>query len=285
MLPDGYASYYAQQVETISGNYLVARESYASEAVHDFRVGVKRFRSFVKLSKEIMPGSLDDISLKPLKKVYKAAGKIRDAQVQLELIDKLAGSETSRLKEFLGYMSKRELKGQLKFAEVQGSFSLDLFSDVLDDLQSAAKQYDAAKLIDKSRGYLSTALSDLYAAADTAEESNREFEELHEVRIQAKRVRYIVETLQTEDSKSKDLKQLNKRLRGVHRALGMWHDAEVGLQLLDKFRRKHNDLSAKSIEACDEYARVLTDSAQSGLNGYDKAWQWFVKDFGPQAVA
>lgn len=285
MLPRGYSEYLTNQIETISGNYLVARESYASEAVHDFRVGVKRFRSFLKLCRQIMPGALDDVSIKSLKHVYKAAGKIRDAQVQLELVKKLAAGEEKRLKEFIGYVSRRELKGQIKFSEVQGDFSLDLFNDVVEQVHEAARQYDETALIQASRDYLQKSIRDLYAAAGSAEEANRNFEELHDVRIQAKRVRYIVEVMQTEDGKSNDLKQLNKRLRGVHRALGMWHDAEVGMQLLDKFRCKHPELPEKAREACNEYGQLLDDSVRSGLKGYDKAWQWFTKDFGPQAVA
>ena len=64
-----------------------ARTELDNEAIHQYRVAIKRIRSVFRAVNESYPGKiLADELLSPLKNIFKAGGPVRDEHVQLDLV-------------------------------------------------------------------------------------------------------------------------------------------------------------------------------------------------------
>ena len=65
------------------------RELADEEAIHDFRVGIKRLTALYYFLAEIDPELKARRTLKPARRIFKLVGITRDAQIALQLIDSL----------------------------------------------------------------------------------------------------------------------------------------------------------------------------------------------------
>jgi len=285
MLPSGFTTYYSKQVDIITANYLAACEEPSSESIHDFRVAVKRTRTFIRTIRHTIPSALENVRLKKLRRVYKASGCIRDVHVQIELIDKTLKKTADSLNGYIDYLRNSQQDGENKFEKACDRFNLRLFEKIERNVRIAADKYPEKEIIRSVQNYLARSLNELTRNIDHAEQTNREFYRLHNVRKHAKRSRYIVELLQTLPDATDDLESLNKQLRNVHRALGKWHDAAVGTQLLARYRRQHRKVLRVSGGIYADYRSALKQYADQALEEYDTALAQLLQNLSSQAVA
>lgn len=66
----------------IERNLRVAARSADVDALHDLRVAIKRLRALMRVFDAMVPGELGKKSLRPLRDLFRAAGAMRDLQVQ-----------------------------------------------------------------------------------------------------------------------------------------------------------------------------------------------------------
>jgi CHAD domain-containing protein len=86
-----YLDYYFRHFIT---NFGKARSEFDPEAIHQFRVSIKRIRAVFNAINKIYPGHpMPEEMLNSLREMFKAAAAARDLQVQLDLIKKLEKSK------------------------------------------------------------------------------------------------------------------------------------------------------------------------------------------------
>jgi len=263
------------------GHYLnLCIECAEAEAVHQLRVSIKKFRTVNKVLEHLIPESSDENArqLAMLRKLFKLAGKLRDAQVQLKILHEykkdlnidtkllenlLAGTERNTLKKFLSGYSNFSVALNDKPYQKLGSRILSGSPD--GSFRNRAVEL-LKKRIDKTRIALEHADSE---------------EGLHRVRILLKQIRYIHGILSRQDSYPEDYSTSMAELRNAEILLGRWHDLTVFRDTLEGY------LSRKPMKNPDflKDARMLNNAVVRDIESFRKqAYALLRQSFGSTAA-
>ncbi|HEX7184504.1 MAG TPA: CHAD domain-containing protein [Thermoanaerobaculia bacterium] len=226
-----------------------------AEALHDFRVALRRLRSCLRSYRPLLEASVPRKLAKKLRKLAQATGPGRDTEVQIEWLrpraKHLAGAHRAGLSWLLARLEER-MRGA--YGELTEHLEAG-FPGVEQKLRRRLSVYRTEVHLDPSgrRPTLADATAEILrgqiAELEThlarIEESGDEHE-AHEARISAKRLRYLLEPFAGELAPAGPVV---KRLKAVQDLLGELHDAHV----LETELRESIDIAAA------ERARKLFD--------------------------
>ena len=83
-------SYFSRYLEQFRVNLEKAMEEYDPEAIHEYRVSVKRIRAIIRALDRVYDDKLfSGKMIQPLRLMFKAGGTIRDDQVQIGLVENI----------------------------------------------------------------------------------------------------------------------------------------------------------------------------------------------------
>jgi CHAD domain-containing protein len=157
--------------------------------------------------------SKDQRALKDLKKIRKAAGNVRDFDIQIALLQSeqfKTGSINGSAGELAGVLTAKRQKACKKLrnglASVTKNKDLQRLDKVCRAARKSASETDLQTIL--------VAIQDVATSADL-----NDAEGLHNVRIKLKKIRYALEANETESAKP-----LIDGLKSVHDAIGEWHD-------------------------------------------------------------
>jgi CHAD domain-containing protein len=204
-----------------------------ADALHDFRVAIRRLRSWIRAFEPVLGDALKRKDLKRLKAIASATNPSRDLEVQLEWLDAAGGRFRGQRKEAAAWMrshlSSRAANGdgaaldllRRDFPAVRdmlkqrlSTFTLTVHADG-DDRSDSLGVAIADRIEPHSRA-LAVALDRVLTVADE--------EPAHQARIEAKRLRYLIEPAAP---LAKDGKKIIVQLKGLQDALGELHDTHV----------------------------------------------------------
>lgn len=204
-----------------------------AEALHDFRVGLRRLRSCLRAYGAYLEDSVPRKLARRLKKLAAATGPGRDTEVQIEWLrgrsPHLSGHHRSGLSWILGRLEERMRHA---YEDMREEIEEE-FGRIEKDLRRRLSVYHAEirlseaaprfTLAEATAGILRRHVEELeshLARVDDAQDQ----EESHEARISAKRVRYLLEPL-VEDLP--ETAPVVKRFKALQDLLGELHDAHV----------------------------------------------------------
>ncbi|HEU4456150.1 MAG TPA: CHAD domain-containing protein [Longimicrobium sp.] len=204
-----------------------------AEALHDFRVGLRRLRSTVRAYRRWLGGSLGPKDRRRLKALAGATGAARDTEVQIawveDRLDRFDAEARPGVEAFLDRLreEKAEADDEMR-REVAKDFARERWR-----LARRLRFYRVEVELDDPAGgpVLAAVLGRL--AREAADELERHLsrvrsiddqDEAHEARITAKRLRYLVEPFAEEIEGGADAVKRIKKLQDV---LGEMHDADV----------------------------------------------------------
>jgi CHAD domain-containing protein len=232
-----------------------------AEALHDFRVALRRLRSGLRAYREPLKGSVPRKLAKRLKRLAGATGPGRDAEVQLEWLRGRGSKLGSQQRQGHTWMLAR-LNGRMKeaYGDLQAEIERD-FPGVDGDLRRHLSVYRTKVFLDPEtppptlgvvtaeilRGQVAE-LEDHLAKVRHADDVN----EAHRARISAKRARYLLEPFAEELPESCAV--VVKRFKALQDLLGDLHDAHVLGQ----------ELAEAVEEAAAERARRLLELSLAG---------------------
>lgn len=230
------------------------------EALHDFRVAIRRLRSTVRAYREALEGSIGGGDRRRLSDLADATGGARDLEVQIawlrKRLDDLPQGERERAWTLLN-----ALRGELAKAEER--LRRQVAKDFPRERWRLARRlrfYQVRMDVEAplEGGRLASAFTRLVLdhAADlerrlAAVRSIDDQEEAHRARISAKRLRYLVEPVQAELEGAPDV---IRRIKKLQDALGEMHDADVLLARL----AQETTTPAEPAEDADADAAVAT---------------------------
>ena len=202
-----------------------------TEALHDFRVGLRRLRSCLRAYRECLDDAVPRKLARRLRRLARSTGPGRDAEVQIEwlrgwrshlsshhragltwLLDRLEERMRDAYAKLTAEVDRdfveieRELRGQLSVYRTEVRLDAELPPPTLGATSAAILRGQVAELEDH-----------LARVADAAEES-----ESHRARISAKRVRYLLEPFIEEVAGAA---AAVKRFKALQDLLGELHDA------------------------------------------------------------
>jgi len=214
-------SYLFKYLEQFRLNLEKSIREYDPEAIHEYRVSVKRIRALIRALDRVYDDPLFPKKIiQPLREMFKAGGTIRDDQVQVGLLEKTEN-------EF----------GQ-KFPLTK-AFYLQRISDQRDSFfkQSVDFDYDNIKLISRQIEYILDPLDDEYLEFTLYTRLHKSMEKLkrirydldkpellHKFRTRFKENGYIAEMFYQSKYSHKVTKTAYNRMKNFGQELGDWHD-------------------------------------------------------------
>lgn len=204
-----------------------------TEALHDFRVALRRLRSSLRAYRSYLEGSLPKKLARRLRDLAGMTGPGRDTEVQVEWLRGRSRHLSAHHRAGLSWLLARlERRMRSAYGEVLEMVPQD-FPKIEEELRQRLSVYrteihldagpERPALAQATAGILRSQAADLQEHLSKVESPDQE-EECHEARISAKRLRYLL------DPFAADLPgaaAVVKHLKGLQDLLGELHDAHV----------------------------------------------------------
>lgn len=207
-----------------------------TEALHDFRVGLRRLRSTLGIYRDLLAESVGKKLAKRLKALADSTGEGRDAEVALVWLDQAVQSDPppgpSARPAHRWFRARLAAVRERAYAEIAERIEED-FAPLAGRLRERLSVYRAEVRLDEAgtpRRFGDVAAAALgrlgeKIVADLAGVVSAEDEEnSHRARITAKRIRYLLEPFAAE---CPEARAAAKRLKQLQELLGELHDAHV----------------------------------------------------------
>lgn len=240
-VPQAAAIIASVQLDKAHEAYLRLTRNPDSEALHDFRVGLRQMRSTFSAYPEAFP-SLPKRLRKYMRQLARDTNHARDAEVQLDWLERNERQINGDARLGLRWLL-RQL--ELRKAEAYRVLRVDVLDEFTELEQQArtvlAHNETLAELEDDvdTLGHLCGAHLEELVADLTFHlrhiETREDEDQLHAARICGKRIRYLLAPLRAE---LKGSDSVIRRLQRLQDLLGDYHDAQVLSDLLRKFTRK-----------------------------------------------
>jgi CHAD domain-containing protein len=279
-LSAGLAAYLGQMVHKrlgqLAGTLDFDEQDDPIEALHDLRVASRRLRAFVKVFEPLLEPSIAAHVGKPLRRVTKAAGELRDIDVQMHLIDARMSAQTTDATRAALELLLERLHGRRDAVKAHAKRRLrkvrqsDLNVGVAAALGEVvarlpASSSEAARL---AWTLLEPILDDM-DAHDRAAGPASPPDKLHELRISIKKLRYALELVGP--LLGEEQRELVKKAESLQELLGTYHDLNVIAGLMEDARRELEARGRKTLPfglsvlrgELDAEERALVDEFQT----------------------
>lgn len=168
----------------------------ASEDVHDFRVALRRLRSWLRTAESVLGSRTAHAGRRALRRLARRAGKARDAQVQWQWLADLSALPTAGARRAASWLARRQAEGfarhlvrlQHEVAETWPALSMRLEVALRDGVAGASTPAMAAALAPSLRALARRAREALDRIDHVSQVA-----ELHQARLDVKRLRYGLE--------------------------------------------------------------------------------------------
>lgn len=230
------------------------KRKYTSGTFHKLRVEIKKLNALFELLKFCSKDFKQKNTFKPFKLIFRQAGKIRELQIQEEMLNKYLLD--SSLNDYIASLKKLRLKEQkMFFSIVNKKHAVGLnnkFHEVA-SLLSAVSDQKVAGYLEKKKDFIIQLIS----------QNILEMKQVHELRKQLKIFNYNRESLSLEKS--------NKRLSKqdvLPVLLGEWHDLQVIIRDLKKAidARQISQKEILQLERIQEEISSCSDTLFSKIN-------------------
>jgi CHAD domain-containing protein/CYTH domain-containing protein len=204
-----------------------------SEALHDFRVGLRRLRSHLRAYRKPLRGSVGRGLGRRLGKIADATGASRDGEVHLAWLSEQRATLTKRQRSGLDAVVARVQAAKREADDALRLVLDDEFVGLTDKLERRLERYTQtlfvrtvaweqtlaatmALLVTEHAEALRTSLDEVREASDRTQ--------AHAARIAGKRLRYLLEPITRQDP---DAAGLVDELKALQDSLGNLHDTHV----------------------------------------------------------
>lgn len=214
--------------------HLIGAMPDASELhIHQLRVTTKKLRAIAGLLENIGSGLVSRQVLQPIRRVYKAGGRVRDLQVLLGIVRGYENTLQEKYPDWELYLGGQMAIHKTEFRYRAGRLAPDTSGAIAGEMTAALQavpQEAFGKLVDDWIRQISTQIIALLDGPQTPED-------LHTARSRVKDVLYVLQWLQAGGVDHPLLLQIEKvRLLGSQ--LGDWHDRVVLLENLHQFQHE-----------------------------------------------
>lgn len=270
---------YERRADDFKSHFTLASESFFTGAIHEMRVDLKRLRTFFRLIESINPGFQADEAFAPARKLFRAAGKVRNLHVLEAKAREASKSASLELSEYYNWLKECERREAKNFNRVCRRFDADFFTSAWISMAPFFEGPVARRL----RKGVETRFSSLIGDIRKKESRQSHVRRLHFLRTKAKEARYTLEIMQETGLTGDEGTLLNDRLREVHQSLGRWHDEEVVLESLREFRKRRVPGPLLSYKSYLEFSRLTKAHKAKDLERFEAAWQALLEFLGEGA--
>lgn len=250
------------------------------EALHDFRVGIRRFRSCIRAYRPQLKESLSRKAEQSLRKLMRETNAGRDSEVQLKWLrsqgDRMQPEDSQGLFWLIGRLEGRKLETlDPVTAKVGGQFSKTAaklrrrLSILKVEIEPRPGRRDptfgqvTGEAIEQHVARLDEDLKQIVDATHV--------KQAHRTRVSVKRLRYLLEPVARWNPRSRDLVA---RLKEAQDRLGELHDMhllsdEIALAVETLARSHPDDQSAPGLRTLERLAR---EQGAAAFDRFDSNW-------------
>ncbi|NTV84810.1 MAG: CHAD domain-containing protein [Bacteroidales bacterium] len=215
------AAYLLKYLEQFRLNLETAVAEFDPEAIHEYRVSVKRIRAIIRTLNRIYEDPIFPKKIiQPLREMFKAGGTIRDDQVQIGLVENVEIDYEKAFPLIKAFYQKRidEQRKSFFLKSVDFDFNeLNIISDqiesILEPLDGEYLEYNLHRILHESIVNLKKKRYDLDKP-----------ENLHSFRTRYKEIGYVAEMIYLSKFSHKIPKSAYNRMKKFGQELGTWHD-------------------------------------------------------------
>lgn len=214
------------------------------ECLHRMRVATRRLRNALSLFADCFSQKKVANWQNSIKKITRSLSQARDTDVQLVVLKKIFAQLPEKryrpgIRRILIRLEQRRQKLQLKVVnaleELEKNKIISQMREKLDELTEFAAEPTTSyshELYQRAQRAITQKLDDMLSYESYIFDPNR-IEELHAMRISAKRLRYTLEVFAP--LYSSNLKKPIQVVRQIQEMLGIIHDCDVWITTLPKF--------------------------------------------------
>ena len=241
--------YLHKHLTAIENNLKSTAKELDTDTLHDLRLGAKKVKAISYFLHEALPGK-DGSSTQKLKKIFRTAGDIRTAQLNLEAIEKHKIKNSSFK------------KNQQKIIRKNTGALVKNRKDFKKDISKLHKDFDAHVTSIKKK----TVIAFFHDHVKALNHNFKEVDEatLHESRKIIKKLIYVMKLL---PQSVKDELHINSQyLNFIQDVIGQWHDAGVTLILLRKSAGTTNTALASLVDEKEKLLQKVIDNTKHFLH-------------------
>ncbi len=219
-----------------------ARKGEDPEAVHQMRVAVRRMRSILRAFPEAFSSRQQRRFTGELRWLGQALGGVRDLDVQLERLERDSIAIPAWQRAALnGYLEALRLRKQASVAELRQTLELERYLGLLLSIEKFSNEATRRQVagprasqlfVEAGRASLKKLLHKFHKSV-RADHSTTGPEEMHEIRIRAKRVRYLLESLSHLTGKKGY--RLERCMAKVQSVLGRYRDEIIAADMARQY--------------------------------------------------
>lgn len=257
---------YKQLLETMQRNEFGILEDLDSEFLHDFRVAVRRTRSGLSQIKKVLPGDVTRKAKKDFAWLGSITGPTRDLDVYLLNEQNYRKRLPERLQKgldtfFADILDRRNIEQQKlvqymqteKYRQVLGHWHDFLYSEIDD----AGGKNSGRPVVEPAREIIFRKYKKVMKDGKAITEHCPD-EKLHRLRIDCKKLRYILEFFSSLFP-SKEMKKIIKILKSLQDNLGDFNDLSVQQDMLREYLASLRPGSRKNQELAAALGGLLTN--------------------------
>ncbi len=251
-------------------NFLRSVVDFEPESIHELRVGIKQIRAFFKLIEWLQPNFKSKASYREVRKLFKAAGPLRDLQVQQTLAQTWQVQLHFDLSSYLVLLQNREVTARVAYYQTAQKFKIQQLKKTGRDIDNFFLSISRRAAKNRAQACVQNQLSQLLQLGEAPGAARKH---LHALRILSKEMRYTLEFLTDCLPDLHYPKPLLQGLKNVHQIIGQWHDQEIALQF---FQHYGSEFSPDQSEVASEVTAVCQQiilQKESLIVEFEKIWQ------------
>lgn len=268
-LQDSMISYYKSQIRIIKHNYGLAVKQSAPDGFHDMRVSIKRIRALFKLAESINTKFNAGKQALVFRKLFKSAGKVRDIQVQQDLIKSFEKRMNREYTAYDKYLRQREIKALKAFWRFSDGFNISTIDNNKRELSRTLKEMPDVEAEFRAKRRLDVLKFKLMSYFNKPELSE---DLLHEIRIILKEARYTLGIFLGNKPDSSNSRELDDKMRAAHQSLGKWHDDDVGMGSIKIYKSHTNKDQSFDSNLYDDLFTIMKKEKEYYLEQFYQRW-------------
>lgn len=251
--------YRSKLIGQLNRDLRVIRISAEEEAVHDFRVGIKRLTALYYFLNEVNPGLKTRKLIKPYRSLARSVGAIRDGHIAVHLIQEL---DEISLVDKKNLISALRAKTRDDYRLVKRLLQTDAHTQVrVPTIRSMAISERA--ILRKKPAILKVLLSQIMSTGP-----RMTADQWHKKRILLKRYHHKLDAFQFCPGHTSDESEL-KQIRILEQLLGDWHDRIITAEILRVLKGVETEAD-RAITVMRKQDKLLLGSARIYLNKFKK---------------
>ncbi len=243
------------------------------EDVHQLRVEIKKIRSVLQLLDHI-PGSTSDPGAyrKILRQLFRPAGRLREAQINLDLAEQQRGFS---LPEYRKYLQVRINEQAGKLRSALNRFDKNRFLEFNGKIKNRTGSFDARSV----QNYIEQYMQKQLFLVKQSGRAMQQKKQIHKTRKYLKALGYIL-NMAMEWDHDQETDSVYILIKNTETLIGNWHDLEMLNSSLKKFGKKpdglneQNEINRLTAKLKDEQSDLLAlvqknlDSMPEKIKGF-----------------